>query len=74
MTRRRVCVDHVRRELHVSESRTCAALAQHRSTQRKALAGRNDEVRLTADIIEYAREYGRYGYRERAARTVCLAC
>src|SRR3954468_13460415 len=48
----------------VSERRTCAVLGQHRSPQRKAPRGRDDEVRLTADIIELAREYGRYGYRK----------
>lgn len=38
-------------------------LGQHRSTQRKVPRGRDDEARLTADIIELARQYGRYGYR-----------
>ena len=38
-------------------------LGQHRSTQRKRPHGRADEARLTADIIELARQYGRYGYR-----------
>ena len=41
-----------------------AALGQHRSTQRKLPRGRDDEERLTADIIELARQYGRYGYRK----------
>ena len=41
----------------------CAALGQHRSTQRKTPRGRDDEARLTADIVELARQYGRYGYR-----------
>ena len=54
----------MRRTLSVSERRTCAALGQHRSTQRKAPRGRDDEERLTADIIELARQYGRYGYRK----------
>ena len=67
MTRRRVCIDHVWRELHVSERRACAALGQHRSTQRKVPTGRDDEERLTVDIIELARQYGRYGYRKIAA-------
>jgi putative transposase len=40
------------------------ALGQHRSTQRKVPHGREDEERLTADIIELARQYGRYGYRK----------
>ena len=43
------------------------ALGQHRSTQRKAPAGRDDEEQLTAHIIELARQYGRYGYRKIAA-------
>jgi putative transposase len=42
----------------------CAALGQHRSTQRKLPRGRDDEERLTADIVEFARRYGRYGYRK----------
>ena len=50
--------------MHVSERRACAALGQHRSTQRKAPRGREDDERLTADIIELARQYGRYGYRK----------
>ena len=65
--RRRVCIEHVRRELRVSERRACAALGQHRSTQRKTPRGRDDEERLTADIIELDRQYGRYGYRKIAA-------
>jgi hypothetical protein len=40
------------------------SLGQHRSTQRKIPNGRDDEERLTADIIELARQYGRYGYRK----------
>ena len=39
-------------------------LGQHRSTQRRVPAGRDDEERLTADIVELARRYGRYGYRK----------
>jgi transposase InsO family protein len=50
--------------LNVSERRACRALGQHRSTQRKAPRGREDEERLTADLIELARQYGRYGYRK----------
>src|SRR5207237_6918667 len=54
-------------QLHVSERRVCAALGQHRSTQRKMPRGRNDRERLTSDVIELARQYGRYGYRKIAA-------
>jgi transposase InsO family protein len=50
-------------EFGVSQRRACLALGQHRSTQRKAPVGRDDEAALTADIIELARQYGRYGYR-----------
>jgi putative transposase len=57
----------VRTKLDVSERRACAALGQHRSTQRKVPRGREDAVRLTADVIELARQYGRYGYRKVAA-------
>ena len=42
-------------------------LGQHRSTQRHVPSGRADEDRLVADIIELARQYGRYGYRRIAA-------
>src|SRR3712207_2381927 len=65
--RRRACIEHVRDKLRVSERRACAALGQHRSTQRKLPRGRDDEERLTADIIELARQYGRYGYRKVAS-------
>ena len=53
----------MRQTLSVSERRACRTLGQHRSTQRKVPRGRDDEDRLTADIIELARQYGRYGYR-----------
>jgi transposase InsO family protein len=53
----------VREVLGVSERRACRTLGQHRSTQRKIPCGLPDEERLTEDIIELTREYGRYGYR-----------
>src|SRR5437763_7416083 len=62
--RRRACIEHVRRQLSISERRACAALGQHRSTQRKVPRGREDSARLTQDVIELARQYGRYGYRQ----------
>jgi transposase InsO family protein len=69
--RRRSCVEHVVREIGISERRACAVLGQHRSTQRKLPRGGDDEARLTAGdrrsatghIIELAKRYGRYGYR-----------
>ena len=65
--RRRACVEHIRSVLTISERRACRALGQHRSTQRKAPRGKEDEEALTADLIELARQYGRYGYRKIAA-------
>ncbi|NIP14488.1 MAG: IS3 family transposase, partial [Pseudomonadales bacterium] len=62
-SRRRRCIESVRQTLSVSERRVCRTLGQHRSTQRKIPRGRDDEERLTADVIELARRYGRYGYR-----------
>jgi len=53
--------------LSVSERRACQALGQHRSTQRKVPRGQPDEDALTADLIELARKYGRYGYRKISA-------
>src|SRR5262249_39692400 len=40
-------------------SPSVALVRRSETTQRK-----NDEQRLTADIIELARQYGRYGYRK----------
>ena len=48
----------------MSERRVCRVLGQHRSTQRRTPSGRDYEERLTADIVELARQYGRYGYRK----------
>jgi transposase InsO family protein len=53
--------------IEVSERRVCAVLGQHRSTQRHAPKGRDDEQRLIADMVELTRQYGRYGYRRIAA-------
>jgi putative transposase len=50
-------------ELGIPERRACRVLGQHRSTQRKIPTTPDDEAVLTADIIELARQYGRYGYR-----------
>jgi putative transposase len=42
-------------------------LKQHRSTHRHVPKCRDDEERLVQDMIELARQYGRYGYRRIAA-------
>ena len=47
----------------VSERRTCRALDQPRSTQRYEPLPAEDEQILTADIVELASRFGRYGYR-----------
>jgi len=47
----------------VSQRRACRVIGQHRSTQRRRLVARDDEVALTAAIVALASEYGRYGYR-----------
>ena len=62
-SRRRKCVEHVCETLGISERRACRVLGQHRSTQRKPPQCREDEERLTADVIELGREYGRYDHR-----------
>jgi len=65
--RRRACINHVRNQFKVSERRACRVLGQHRSTQRHIPKGRADEDRLVTDMIELARQFGRYGYRRIAA-------
>ena len=49
--------------LGVSERFACRVIGQHRTTQRLVPKTADDEAALTADIIELARQYGRYGYR-----------
>ena len=49
--------------MNISERHACRVLNQHRSTQRHVPKDRADEERLVADMIELARQYGRYGYR-----------
>jgi putative transposase len=56
-------VEHVVGELGVSERRACRVLNQHRSTQRKIPKRPDNEAALTAEIIDLASRYGRYGYR-----------
>lgn len=57
----------MRSQFKVSERRACRVLGQHRSTQRHVPKGHSDEDRLVADMIELARQFGRYGYRRIAA-------
>ncbi len=61
------------RQVHgVSERRTCRALGQHRSTQRKIPQARPDEERLTEDMIELARKYVRYWIAAVGAKTAFI--
>jgi len=53
----------VQAELGVSERRTCRAIGQPQSTQRKLPRPRDDEAALIADIVALATKYDRYGYR-----------
>ena len=70
--RRRTCIDHVRCKFKVSERRACRVLGQHRSAQKHVPRDRADEARLVADMIELARQFGRYDYRRVAA--LQIAC
>ena len=47
----------------MSEWFACRVIGQHRTTQRLLPKTADDEAALTADIIDLARQYGRYGYR-----------
>ena len=56
-------MEHVTAKLGVSERFACKVLGQHRPTQRKVAGAADVEAALTAAIIDWARQYGRYGYR-----------
>lgn len=47
----------------MSERRVCGVIGQPRATQRYQAKAPDDEVGLTAAIIDYATRFGRYGYR-----------
>jgi putative transposase len=61
--RRRAAVEHVRRELEVSERRACKAIGQARSTQRYAGETLDRDRGLVKRMVELSRENPRYGYR-----------
>ena len=54
---------HVREEMKTSERRICAVLGQNRATQRYTPSVREYSVLVRQAVINYASEYGRYGYR-----------
>ncbi len=47
----------------VSERRACRAIGIHRKTVRRTLPLNPIELELRRDIIKYAKDYGRYGYK-----------
>lgn len=51
----------------ISERWVCRVLGRHQSAQRDIPAAPDDEVALTTDIIELARQYDRYEYHRNTA-------
>ena len=49
--------------LNVSQRRACRVIGQARTSQRYIPEVRSEEERLTAEIVNLATQYGRYGYR-----------
>src|SRR5215207_3197547 len=62
-TRRRAAVEHVGRQLGVSERRACRVIGQPRSSQRYAGRKAERDRRLAKRMVELSRENPRYGYR-----------
>jgi transposase InsO family protein len=56
-------VQHVREAMQASERKVCAVVGQNRATQRYASSVSVYSVLLRQTVINYASEYGRYGYR-----------
>ena len=56
-------MEHVSAKLDISERLACRVLGQPRSTQRKTPKMADEEAALTAAILDWARQYGRYGDR-----------
>jgi putative transposase len=61
--RRRATVEHVQRQLSVSERRVCRALSQPRSSQRYAPAKNEEEKRLVGEMLTLVGRHPRFGYR-----------
>src|SRR5215218_2864056 len=62
-TRKRAAVEHVRRQLGVSERRACSVIAQPRSSQRYEGRKAERDRRLAERMVTLSRENPRYGYR-----------
>jgi len=56
-------VRHAREAIPASERKLCATVGQYRTTQRYTASASAYSVLLRQAVINYASEYGRYGYR-----------
>jgi putative transposase len=61
--KKRRAAEDIQEALPVSERRVCRVLEHPRSTQRRELVVRSDEEALRQQIVRFACDYGRYGYR-----------
>lgn len=57
-------MEHVRREIGVSERRACRTLGISRTCCRYAPRVSLEEARMEQEVMELAAQYGRYGYRQ----------
>ncbi len=57
-------MEHVRREIGVSERRACQTLEISRTCCRYAPRVSLEETRMDQEVMELAAQYGRYGYRQ----------
>ena len=62
-SKRRAAAKAVVDKYRISERRACRIIGQPRSSQRYKAVKRADEDGITAQIVELASTYGRYGYR-----------
>ena len=56
-------VEQVAATYSLSQRRACQIVGQNRSNQRYCCVRLPDEDEITAEIVQLARDYGRYGYR-----------
>ena len=61
--RRRACVQHLHEKMKASERKVRVVLGQNRTTQRYRQTSKEFSVLVRQAVINYATEYGRYGYR-----------
>jgi putative transposase len=51
------------KSLNISERRACRVINQSRSTKRYRPKFTNDKIKIRSQVIDLAKEYGRYGYK-----------